>query len=76
MVGSIRLYSFADEPWRASLTALIREILKTEPTLASRITAAHVIMMTGEYSNRVHLRRQLACEAKAAGNGQKRRLRE
>jgi hypothetical protein len=75
MVGSIRLYSFADEPWRASLTALIREILKTEPTLASRITAAHVIMMTGEFSNRVHLRRQ-AREAKAAGNGQKRPLRE
>lgn len=67
MVGSIRLYSFAPEPWAESLAALVRALLQRHPTLASRVAAGRTLMVTGGFSGRVHLRRKLGLETSGRG---------
>jgi len=62
MVGSIRLYQFPKTGWTPTLTALIKTILDQHPLIASRVAAAKVLMLSGGFSNRVHLRRKLGFE--------------
>jgi len=59
MVGSIRLYEFPKTGWAPTVTTLIGEILNRDPVLQSRVKAARALMLTGRFSNRIHLRRQL-----------------
>jgi hypothetical protein len=62
MIGSIRIYSLADQPWAVPLATLAARILEEHPRLASRVSVARSMMLTGGYSNRVHLRRELGFE--------------
>jgi hypothetical protein len=62
MVGSIRLYRFPKTGWTPTLIALIETILDQHPHLASRVSAARALMLSGGFSNRVHLRRKLGFE--------------
>lgn len=59
MFGSIRLYALAPAPWSSAAKNLARAILQENGQLASRVAPARALMLTGDYSNRVHLRRLL-----------------
>jgi hypothetical protein len=62
MVGSIRLYALASKPWTKPLEAVVRSIVASRPDLANHLAPAETLMLTGDYSNRVHLRRELGYE--------------
>jgi hypothetical protein len=59
MVGSIRIYSVIDEPWTPALNALAKAMVSSQPSLENRIEAGRVLIKTGGFSNRVHLRRRM-----------------
>jgi len=59
MVGSIRLYSLPARRWAEPLRQLTRAILENHPILASRVSSGQRLMLSGSFSGRVHLRRQL-----------------
>jgi len=62
MIGSIRIYSLPLRPWAKPLGTLAAAILREHPKWASRVSVTKKMMLTGGYSNRVHLRRELGYE--------------
>ena len=62
MIGSIRIYSLAPGPWAAPLEHFGRAILERHPLLASRVSSGRRMVVTGGFSNRIHLRRVLGYE--------------
>jgi hypothetical protein len=66
IVGSIRLYSLADMPWAQPLRKVVQAIVAERPKLVSRIAPGEQLLLTGRFSNRVHLRRWLGIDRTGA----------
>ena len=73
MFGSIRLYALNPSPWASNVKVLVREILRQNGSLRSWVAAARTLLVTGGFSNRIHLRRRLGVEAGPSRGGRKRR---
>jgi hypothetical protein len=59
MFGSVRLYALAPAPWTEPLNALVLEIVRQDAGLAGDLRMERTLMLSGEFSNRKHLRKAL-----------------
>lgn len=59
MVGSIRLYRLRPARWAGAVKTLVSAVAQHDPSVAQATAVARALMLSGGFSNRMHLRKVL-----------------